>query len=49
LEPDAPVLSPAVQLTAFLVFDEERGQTREDGVSHGRVAFVGFSQHVTSE
>jgi hypothetical protein len=49
LEPDAPVVSSPVQLTAVLVLDKERGQAREDGVSHGRVTLVGFSQHVTSE
>jgi len=48
LEPDAPVVSPAVQLTAVLVLDKERRQTREDGVSHRRVASVAFSQQVAA-
>jgi hypothetical protein len=37
-EPDGSIVTPAIQVTAVLMFDEERGQCGQDGVSHGRVS-----------
>jgi hypothetical protein len=37
-EPDDSIITPAIQLAAVLVLDEERGQCRQDGVSHGAVS-----------